>query len=65
MHITVNGNSEDVDTLTISDLVCEKNIDPSSLVVEYNGQVIRSDKWGQTLLKEGDQLELLSFVGGG
>ena len=35
------------------------------MVVEYNLNIVKSDKWSGTILKENDSLEVLSFVGGG
>lgn len=65
MNITVNGKTESVSTDTIATYIRDKGMNPKSLVVEHNGQVVGSDHWDQTPLREGDQLELLSFVGGG
>jgi len=65
MNITVNGKNESVSTDTIATYIRNNGLNPKALVVEHNGQVVGSDRWDQTLLREGDQLELLSFVGGG
>jgi thiamine biosynthesis protein ThiS len=65
MDITVNGKNESISADTIAAYIRAKGMNPKALVVELNGQVIVSDRWGQTPLCEGDQLELLSFVGGG
>lgn len=65
MNIIVNGANETISTESIAAYVEEKGLEPKTLVVEHNGRVIVSDQWGTTPLCEGDQLELLSFVGGG
>lgn len=65
MNISVNGKSENISAENIEALIHDKGLAVDSLVVEHNGQVIAADQWAQTLLKEGDRLELLSFVGGG
>ncbi len=65
MNIIINGKKEDISAQSIAAYVSNSPLDPKTLVVEHNGQVIVSDQWGDTLLREGDQLELLSFVGGG
>jgi sulfur carrier protein len=65
MNITVNGKNESVSTDTIATYIRDIGMNPKALVVEHNGQVVVSDRWDQTPLREGDQLELLSFVGGG
>jgi len=64
MNITVNGKRETISAKSIAAYVEEKGLAPKTLVVEHNGQVIMADQWADTPLNEGDQLELLSFVGG-
>ncbi len=65
MKIRVNGESLEIDAPDIHALVTDRNLDPSSLVVEHNHTLVRQTAWTQTLLQEGDTIELLSFVGGG
>lgn len=65
MNITVNGITEHVPAQSIAAYVKDRGLEPKTLVVEHNGNVIVSDQWAQTPLREGDRLELLSFVGGG
>lgn len=47
------------------DLVIEQQLDTMSLVAELNFKIIKQAEWNDTLIKEGDTIELLSFVGGG
>ncbi|NPV39087.1 Sulfur carrier protein ThiS [Brevinematales bacterium NS] len=66
MRIVVNGEEREV----ISSLSVEKYIESLGLslkrvVVEYNGEVLSKEKWKETVLKEGDKLEIVHFVGGG
>ncbi len=65
MNITVNGRPETISADNIAAYVEEKGLAPKTLVVEHNGKVIMADRWAQTPLSDGDQMELLSFVGGG
>ncbi|MGD9221912.1 MAG: sulfur carrier protein ThiS [Desulfobacteraceae bacterium] len=65
MNIIINGKKQDVSARSIADYVSNSRLDPKTLVVEHNGQVIVSDQWEEIRLREGDRLELLSFVGGG
>jgi thiamine biosynthesis protein ThiS len=65
MNIIINGKKQDVSAQSIADYVSNSRLDPKTLVVEHNGQVIVSDQWEEIRLREGDRLELLSFVGGG
>ena len=38
---------------------------PNTIVVELNNLIINSTKWGEVRLKDGDNLEIVSIVGGG
>jgi len=33
--------------------------------VEYNLTIIPKEQYGQTILKDGDEVEIVSFMGGG
>jgi sulfur carrier protein len=65
MIIKVNGKPENTSVENLAAYLRERGLAPETLVVEHNGQVIRADRWSETPLREGDRLELLSFVGGG
>ena len=65
MNIRVNGKVETIDPCSIAEFVMTKGLPVESLVVEYNREIVKQAQWTQVSLKEDDQLELLSFVGGG
>jgi sulfur carrier protein len=65
MQIMVNGKQEHSDACSIEQMVLRKGLKPEALVVEYNHMVIPQEQWARIALKEGDKVELLSFVGGG
>jgi sulfur carrier protein len=46
-------------------LEASKGLNPEARVGELNQQIIKQERWQPTELKDGDRLELLSFVGGG
>jgi thiamine biosynthesis protein ThiS len=65
-RIHVNGESRSItDQLTLSELVEELSLSPARIAVELNGEVVRRDNWSETVLSEGDRLEVVHFVGGG
>jgi len=35
------------------------------IVVEYNLEIIPKERYAQTILKDGDEVEIVSFMGGG
>ncbi|MGD9309889.1 MAG: sulfur carrier protein ThiS [Desulfosarcina sp.] len=66
MQIQLNGKRTPVaNDTTIGDLIREKSLDPTTVVVEHNLTVIATDDWDHVRLKENDTLEVLRFVGGG
>lgn len=66
MEILVNGQNEIVDdNTTVLDYLISKELNPDSVVVEYNLNILKSEEWNSKILKENDSLEVLSFVGGG
>lgn len=66
MQIEVNGQYRDVtEGASIAQLLKELQLDPRSLAVERNLQLVpRADHAG-TPLSEGDRLEVVTLVGGG
>ena len=65
MNIRVNGKVETIAPCSIAEFVMTKGLPVESLVVEYNREIVKQAQWTEVSLKEDDQLELLSFVGGG
>jgi sulfur carrier protein len=68
MRIVVNGDERDFpcgEKFTISDLIATLGVAKITAACALNSEVVKKEKWSETPLKEGDQVELLSFVGGG
>ena len=66
MQIQVNGERRELrDGSRLSDLLKELSLAPERVAVELNHQVVRRNEWPNTILKEGDRLEIVHFVGGG
>lgn len=65
MKITVNGNPEEILPCSIRAFVLGKNLTVEGVVVEYNYRIVKKDEWDAIILMENDNLEILSFVGGG
>lgn len=66
MTITVNGQSRDVpDGATVADLLIEMNLPAARVAVERNKQLVRRAQHADTPLAGGDELEIVTLVGGG
>ena len=65
MTIKVNGQARDVpDGTTVTQLIEQHQLSPQKVAIELNRRLIRSEKYGTTL-KTGDEVEIVTFVGGG
>ena len=66
MKITVNGNEREVpEGTTIAQLIAELELKTDRIATERNLDVVPKAKYAETVLAEGDKLEIVSFVGGG
>lgn len=65
LEITVNGESRTTTTLSVLDYLRSLEIDPARVAVELNRDILPKGEYASTLLKQGDQLEIVHFVGGG
>ena len=66
MHmVKVNGAELDIAGKTISEYLASTNYDPKRIAIERNGDIVPKSKYGETILRDGDSVEIVSFVGGG
>lgn len=64
--VRVNGDERAVPAgLSVAGLLAHLGLEPRMIVVEQNGDILRRDAYAGAALREGDQLELVHFVGGG
>jgi thiamine biosynthesis protein ThiS len=65
MTITLNGQPRDLpEGATIQSVLAELKLTPDKVAVELNRRLVRAAGYG-TPLKEGDVVEVVTFVGGG
>ncbi len=66
MQVHVNGEAREIETgATISALLSALKIDAQQVAVEVNAQVVRRANHATVQLQAGDQIEIVTFVGGG
>jgi sulfur carrier protein len=66
LTITLNGEPFDLSgPLTVTELLTSLDIDARRVAVEHNLVVIKRTAYDQTLLHDGDSVEIVNFVGGG
>lgn len=66
MRLTVNGEVREApDQATLADLLASLGIESRRVAVERNLEIAPRSKWSEIVLRDGDQLEIVQFVGGG
>jgi len=66
LTIILNGDPHEiVGTLSVSELLEHLSIDARRVAVEHNLVVLKRAAFDQTIVREGDQIEIVNFVGGG
>jgi thiamine biosynthesis protein ThiS len=65
MNLIINGEPRAVTADSLASLVEQLGMKADRVAIELNRQIVPRDQWPQTALKDGDQLEVVHFVGGG
>jgi thiazole synthase len=66
LKIRLNGEPHELKTpMTVSALLTELGIDARRVAVERNVTVVKRQAYDTTIVQEGDEVEVVNFVGGG
>jgi sulfur carrier protein len=66
MEVTVNGERREIEAgASVSALLERLGVSISTAVVERNGEVVPRQRFGAEILRAGDRIEVVRFVGGG
>ncbi len=66
--VTVHVNGEDREIpegLTLTALLRWLELPADRVAVEWNLEIVPRGRWDETLIRTGDKLEIVQFVGGG
>ncbi len=63
--VYINGCEQAANGKSVVDIINEMNIDIRTIAVELNEEIVSKGDYDKTTLKDGDVLEVVSFVGGG
>ena len=64
--ITLNGEPYELDQpVSIAELLMKLSIDPRRVAVEHNLTILKRQLFPDTLVQDGDRIEIVNFVGGG
>jgi len=66
MKVKINGKQQVCQgPISILELIENKGLSKNAVVVEYNYSILPKTQWSKTTLIQGDNIEIVSFVGGG
>ena len=66
MTITLNGDVNQIPgPLSVAELLTRLEIDARRVAVELNLAVVKKAAYDSSVIKEGDEVEIVNFVGGG
>ena len=66
MFITLNGEPFELDEpLSVADLLAKLDVDARRVAVEHNLEILKRHLFSDTLVHDGDRVEIVNFVGGG
>lgn len=66
MQISINGEPHTLEApLTVAALLADLGFDSRKIAVERNREIVRRSVFAETALDDGDQIEIVHFIGGG
>jgi sulfur carrier protein len=65
MQVTINGKTEEVSGSSVLEILKAKDVSPQMVTVELNSKMLERDELGSTVVRDGDAIELLFYMGGG
>ena len=66
LQIRLNGDPYEIaGPLTVAELLARLEIDARRVAVEHNLVVLKRDAFDRTAIGDGDEIEIVNFVGGG
>jgi len=66
VRVLINGEEKGLPgPISVSDLLDRFELPSQRVAIELNKIVIRKSNWAETLVNDGDRIEVVHFVGGG
>lgn len=68
MKLTINGEKKEVapESMTVTELLIHQGVEmPDMVSVQVNGEFVERDAFDSSVVKEGDEVDFLYFMGGG
>ena len=63
--VRINGEETDAAGRTVAEHIASAGFNPARVVVELNGGIVPKAAYADTVLRDGDSVEVVCFMGGG
>ncbi|MEE0059962.1 MAG: sulfur carrier protein ThiS [Acutalibacteraceae bacterium] len=63
--VKINAEEKNVAGMTVAEYLATTNYNLKRIAVERNGDIVLKSQYDNTVLQDGDSVEVVSFVGGG
>lgn len=63
--VRINGEEKNIAGKTIMEYLLQEQYDLKFIAVERNGNIVKKTEYAQTVMEDQDEIEVVSFVGGG
>ena len=63
--VRINGKDVNAAGVTVENYLRDNTYSQSRIALEINGEILPKSKYADTVLHDGDIVEIVSFVGGG
>ena len=66
MQVTINGEREALEReMSVSELLADRRIESRRVAVEINEDIVPRKTYTDRVVRDGDRIEIVTFVGGG
>ena len=66
MHIKINGKTHEfLASLNVRELAEHLSLDVKQVAIERNRQIVPRSRWNEEAVADGDEIEIVRFIGGG
>ncbi|MBT6911483.1 MAG: sulfur carrier protein ThiS, partial [Rhodospirillaceae bacterium] len=66
MRVVINGENRELpSSVTVTALLADLGLDARKIALEHNLEIVPRSAYDQTMVGDGDRLEIVHFIGGG
>lgn len=63
--VKINGIDFNAAGQPLTEYLSTNGYNPTRIAIEYNGEILPKAQYAETILADGDEVEIVNFVGGG